>query len=82
MNFNQQVALTLRLVAHGKAGNWPAWLALAGMLMMIGGMVAMMWFLSQPAVDLRGWLCGGVSIGGLFLWRAMLPQAQARDRKP
>lgn len=82
MNFNQQVALTFRLVSRGKAGNWQAWLALAGMLLMIGGMVAMMWFLSQPTLDLRGWLCGAASIAGLFLWRATLPQAEARDRQP
>ena len=80
MNFSEQIALTLRTVAHGKLHNWRAYAALAGMLAMIVGMVAMMWFLSQPVVDVLGWLCGGASVGGLMLWRAMLPLAVAQDR--
>ena len=81
MNFNEQIALTLRTVAHGHLSNWRAYAALIGMLLMIVGMVAMMWFLSQPTVDLRGWLCGGASIGGLMLWRALLPPAVAEDQR-
>lgn len=81
MNFNEQVALTLSTVAHGHLGNWRAFAALAGMLLMIGGMVAMMWFLSsQPTTDVRGWICGGVSVAGLMIWRAMLPLAVEQDR--
>ncbi|NHZ65763.1 hypothetical protein [Massilia genomosp. 1] len=76
MNITQQIALTLSTVAQAKAANWRAFAALAGMLLMIGGMVAMMWFLSsQPTLDLRGWLCGGASLAGLALWRATLPLA-------
>ena len=79
---NQDIALTLNLLTQGPIGNWRAWLALAGMLLMIGGMVAMMWFLSsRPTLDLTGWLCGGASVAGLGLWRTMLPQALAwRDQ--
>jgi hypothetical protein len=81
MNFHDQIALTLRTVSHGHLGNWRAFAALAGMIVMIGGMVAMMWFLSQPVTDMRGWLCGAASIGGLFVWRAMLPLAVAQDQR-
>ncbi len=81
MNFNDQIALTLRIVSHGHFSNWRAFAALAGMLAMIGGMVAMMWYLSQPGTDMRGFLCGAVSIAGLFLWRAMLPLADAQDQR-
>ncbi|HEX8610469.1 MAG TPA: hypothetical protein VF800_04210 [Telluria sp.] len=76
MNITEQIALTLSTVAQARAANWRAYAALAGMLLMMGGMVAMMWFLSsQPTLDLRGWLCGGASVAGLALWRATLPQA-------
>lgn len=80
MNFNEQIALTLRTVSHGHLGNWRAFAALAGMLLMICGMVAMMWFLSQPITDVRGYLCGAASVAGLVLWRAMLPLALAQDK--
>ncbi len=79
MNFNQQLSLTFQLASRAGLANWPAWLALLGMLLMIAAMVGMMWFLSQPVVDLRAWLCGGASIAGLGLWRSMLPLALARD---
>lgn len=76
MNLSQQIALTLSTVAQAHAANWRAYAALAGMIVTIGGMVAMMWFLSsQPTSDLRGWLCGGASLAGLALWRGMLPLA-------
>jgi hypothetical protein len=81
MNFNEQVALTLRIASHGRLGNWRAFVALAGMIVMIGGMVAMMWFLSAQATsDPRGWVCGALSVAGLALWRAMLPGAAAEDQ--
>lgn len=75
MNITQQIALTLSTAAQAHAANWRAWAALAGMLLMIGGMVAMMWFLSQPSFDMRGWLCGAASMAGLAVWRATLPLA-------
>ncbi|ATQ77460.1 hypothetical protein CR152_25365 [Massilia violaceinigra] len=82
MNINQQIALTLSTAANARAANWRAWAALAGMMVTIGGMVAMMWFLStQPTLDLRGWLCGGASMAGLALWRAMLPLAVEHERR-
>jgi hypothetical protein len=83
MSFNDDMALTFRTVASGPASNWPAYAAVAGMLVMIGGMIAMMWFLSsRPTSDLTAWLCGGASVAGLALWRNMLPVAIARQRKP
>ena len=83
MSFNDDMALTLRTVSGAPASNWPAYAALMGMLLMIGGMVAMMWFLSsQPTLDLRGWLCGAVSVAGLMLWRGLLPVAVERGRRP
>lgn len=76
MNITQQIALTMSTVAQAHASNWRAYAALAGMLLTIGGMVAMMWFLSsQATLDVRGWLCGAASIAGLALWRALLPTA-------
>ncbi len=82
MSFNDDMALTFRTVAGSPASNWPAYAALVGMLIMIGGMIAMMWFLSsRPTTDLVGWLCGAVSMAGLGLWRSMLPLAVERKRK-
>lgn len=75
MNISEQIALTLSTVAQAPAANWRAYAALAGMLLTMGGMVAMMWFLSQPASDMRGWLCGAASVAGLAVWRALLPPA-------
>ena len=83
MSFNDDMALTFTTAASGPAGNWPAYAAVAGMLVMIGGMIAMMWFLSSRTTsDLTAWLCGGASVAGLALWRNMLPVAIARQRKP
>jgi len=82
MNMTEQISLTLRIVSHGHFNNWRAYAALLGMLAMIGGMVAMMWFLSSQAPsDMRGWLCGGASVIGLALWRSMLPLAYEQDRR-
>ena len=81
MNFNDQIALTFRIALRGNVSNWRAYAAFAGMLAMILGMVAMMWFLSQPTIDVRGWLCGAASVAGLSLWRAMLPLADAEDKR-
>jgi hypothetical protein len=82
MSLHNDVSLTLRTAASGPAGNWHAWLALAGMLATFAGMVAMMWFLSSaPTLDLTGWLCGAASAAGLFLWRATLPRAVERARR-
>jgi hypothetical protein len=82
MSLHDDIGLTLRIVSHGRASNWPAYAALLGMLAMIGGMVAMMWFLSsQPTSDLRGWLCGALSVAGLGIWRRLLPEAVARDSR-
>ena len=83
MSFNDDMALTFRTAAGGPVGNWPAYAAVVGMLVMIGGMIAMMWFLSsRPTSDLTAWLCGGASVAGLALWRNMLPVAIAGQRKP
>lgn len=80
MNIHQQIALTLNTAAD--LANWRAWAALAAMIVTIGGMLAMMWFLSsQPTSDARGWLCGGASAAGLVLWRALLPLAVAHGRR-
>lgn len=80
MNFQQQIGLTLRIVSHGHASNWRAFVALAAMILMIGGMIAMMWFLSSaPSSDLRPWICGIASVVGLALWNNMLPLAAAQD---
>jgi hypothetical protein len=82
MSLNDDMALTFRTVASGPAGNWQAWAALAGMLLMIAGMVAMMWFLSsRPTFDPTGWLCGAASVAGLALWRHMLPAAVKRQQR-
>ena len=81
MNFQDQIALTFRIVGHGHFSNWRAYVALLGMFAMIGGMVAMMWFLSQPTTDTRGWICGALSIVGLNVWRALLPGASVQDQR-
>ena len=81
MNFNDQLALTVRLAVRGNLRNWRAYAALAGMLVMLGGMVLMMWLLSQPGTDLRGFACGAASVAGLSLWRAMLPGAANQDAR-
>ena len=82
MNINEQIALTLTTMSTCRSTNWRAYAATIGMLFMIGGMVAMMWFLSsQPTTDLRAWLCGGASLAGLALWRTMLPLAIAQDKR-
>ncbi len=81
MNMTEQIALTLRIVSHGHINNWRAYAALAGMIAAIGGMVTMMWFLSQPTSDWRGWMFGAASVAGMGLWRAMLPLAAAQDQR-
>jgi hypothetical protein len=78
MNINQQVSLTLRLVWRAPLSHWSAYAALFGMLVTIGAMVAMMWFLSsRPTSDLTAWLCGALSVSNMLLWRAMLAHAHA-----
>ena len=70
MSMHDDVAATLRLVQQNH--NARAWAALAGMLAMFGGMVALMWFLSQPVMAQYGWGFGALSVAGLVLWRSML----------
>lgn len=70
MSMNDDVAATLRLVRQDH--NARAFAALAGMLAMIGGMVALMWCLSQPVMTAQGWGFGALSVAGMLLWRAML----------
>ncbi|NHZ80378.1 hypothetical protein F2P44_14005 [Massilia sp. CCM 8695] len=82
MNIHQQIALTLSTAATARAANWRAWAALAAMIVTIGGMLAMMWFLSsQPTLDLRAWLCGGASAASLVVWRALLALAVEHGRR-
>jgi hypothetical protein len=82
MSLHDDVSLTLRTAASGPASNWHAYAALIGMLLTIVGMVAMMWFLSSaPTSDPAGWICGALSVAGLFLWRATLPEAVARAKR-
>ena len=81
MNINDEFAQTLGLVSRANTSNWHAYAALVGMLMMILGMVAMMWFLSsEPTLEIKGILSCAVSIIGLGLWRNMLPAAHAHDK--
>lgn len=70
MSMQHDVATTWRHVKGG--GGWRALAALAGLVLMVGGMVAVMWLQAQPVIDPAVWLCGGVSVAGLVLWRAML----------
>ncbi len=80
MSMNDDVARTLRLAKQ--SGHWHAWAAVAGMLVMIGAMVALMWFLAQPAMDVRAWGLMALSICGLIVWRYMLALSAARmDKK-
>lgn len=75
MSMQQDVATTWRHVTTG--GGWRAWAGLLGLVLMVGGMVAWMWLQAQPVVDPIAWLCGGVSLAGLALWKTML-SAQSR----
>lgn len=70
MSMHDDIALTLRLVQQ--RSNWRPFAALAGLVAMIGGMITLMWFLSQPVMDLRGWLAGALSVAGMLIWRTML----------
>lgn len=80
MSMNDDVARTLRLAKQ--SGHWHGWAAVAGMLVMIGAMVALMWFLAQPVTDPRAWALMAVSVAGLVLWRYMLAITSARiDKK-
>lgn len=80
MSMNDDVARTLRLATQ--SGHWHAWAAVAGMLVMIGAMVALMWFLAQPVMDPRAWGLLALSVAGLILWRYMLALCAARiDKK-
>lgn len=76
MGMQQDVATTWRLVTQG--AGWRAFAALLGLVLMVGGMVAVMWFQAQPVVDDIVWLCGAASVGGLVLWKTMLSRLQRR----
>ena len=80
MSMNDDVARTLS--AAKQSGHWHGWAAVAGMLVMFGAMVALMWFLAQPAMDPRAWGLMALSVAGLVLWRYMLALTSARiDKK-
>ena len=70
MSMQHDVTATWRHLTTG--GGWRAMAALAGLVMMVGGMIAVMWFQAQPVVDPIVWVCGGLSVAGLVLWRSML----------
>ena len=70
MSMNQDVAQTWHHVATGRG--WRAYAALLGLLLMVGGIIAVMWYQAQPVVDDIAWVCGGISVAGLLLWRSML----------
>jgi hypothetical protein len=76
MSMQQDVAATWRLVSQG--GGWRALAALLGLMLMVGGMIALMWFQSQPVVDDLAWLCGALSVAGLVLWKYMLARQSRR----
>lgn len=76
MSMQQDVASTWRLVTQG--GGWRAWTALFGLVLMVGGMIAVMWFQAQPVLDNRVWPCGALSVGGLVLWKTMLSRLPRR----
>ncbi|MES2150497.1 MAG: hypothetical protein V4508_11995 [Pseudomonadota bacterium] len=81
MNMQQDAVSTIRIALRAGARNWLAYAALAGMLMTIGGMVGLMWFVSfEPGFGLHAMLCGALSVGGLLLWNGTLGTAMARDR--
>ena len=70
MSMQHDVALTWRLVSQG--GGWRAAAALLGLVLMVAGMVAFMWFQSQPVVENIAWLSLALSVAGLAVWRTML----------
>lgn len=76
MSMQSDVATTWRLVTRG--AGWRAWAALAGLALMVGGMVVVMWLQAQPIVDNIVWLCGALSVAGLVLWRTMLSRLDGR----
>lgn len=77
MSMQDDVAATWRHVSKG--GGWRAYAGLLGLVLMVGGMIAVMWLQAQPVVDDVVWLCGALSVAGLVLWKTMLAR-QARPK--
>ncbi len=83
MGLIEETRLTLRTAASAGRANWYAYAALLGMLMMFGGMLALMWCISfEPTFTVHGWISGAASLLGRLLWSLTLTQALARAREP